>query len=529
MSILPNFRKLIWDATTAIVGDTIALWSPQGANAYRRNRELYWRAYTATNAKGPYQSHNPSNKSGLSEVMAARLKVQARVRDVCRNNPFVASLELKRATAVIGDEIGCKWQIKDDKNKPATALNKELERRFYSWADTAGADGSSLTECAHFIENHLLEDGEVISKDAMVGSGLTNPYRVQILETDYLDTSKDTYGIQYDKYGKPLAFHLYDKHPYGNEGAGSSSPTKAEDIVFLAETTRSSQRRGISQLTPALQKLYGVDDLENAELVAARSGCMYGVVIMSDLAAGEEPPDADDTATHDDAGRDREYVDSGGILRLQPGEKVESFKSERPNSNFEGFTRGRQRTGAGSAGMSYETSTGDFSQVNFSSAKMSKNVEWANLRRRQARIRRWLRHVVAVWLRAEIALGLPGLTAQAFNAAPWKYLAVTFQLAGNDGIEPLKEIQTLEAEIALGVNSRTRYCAERGRDQPEIAEELQAEKADLEARGLYQEDPVAPKVVTESSSTSTATSTSTTTPAGDEPPAPDKEADNADQ
>jgi capsid protein len=87
----------------------------------------------------------------------------------------------------------------------------------------------------------------------------------------------------------------------------------------------------------------------------------------------------------------------------------------------------------------------------------------------------------------------------------------------------------LEAEIALGVNSRTRYCAERGRDQPEIAEELQAEKADLEARGLYQEDPVAPKVVTESSSTSTATSTSTTTPAGDEPPAPDKEADNADQ
>lgn len=508
--MISQIRSWIWDTTTSIVADSIALVSPLAANKYRKNRESYKRAYVAASAKGPYQLHKPSNKSGDAEVSAGSSMVRAKVRDLSRNNPMVAGMKRKLATMVVGDEIGIKAQVVGADGKPDAAINAELEKRFYRWSETACSTGDSLTEALYLIENHLFEDGEIMVRDIAV-SGSQNPYRIQLLEVDYIDSSAGSYGVDYDSVGRPLAYHLYTSHPGGNEATYGTERVSADLVTLLAETDRSSQRRGISPVAAAVFSLFGVQDLEEAELVAARSGAAYGLVITSPMVDSlpyQTYGTTSESQPQDNNSRDLDYLEAGGILRLSSGEDAKAFSSDRPNSNFDSFIRGRHRSAVGAVGMSYETGTGDYSQVNYSSARMGRLIEWANVRRRQNRLKRLLNRIYRKWLRFEVTLGkIPGITPAAYNANTEAFEAVSWQLAGNDGIDPVKEINAFEAELALGVNSRTRFAAERGRDFAEVCKEIAEEKQILEALGIYQEDPLVPKVTTESMSKSISATT----------------------
>lgn len=489
-----SIRSWIWDTTTSIVADTIALVSPLKAAEYRASRDAYKRSYLAASTKGPHQLWRPSNRSGNAEVAAASQMVRAKCRDMSRNNPLVAGMKLKRTTMVIGDEIGVKAQILDAKGKPAKDVNQILEDRFYQWAESASVDGRSLTELFQLGENHLFDDGEYLLQETLRYQDGMNPFRLMALEADYLDSSKDTFGIRYDADGRPTHFNLFSGHP-GDGKTVESRPVPASGsdglmIHLIAETDRASQRRGISQLASAVMRLYGLDDLEDAELVASRAACAYGIVVKSLMPGSITAPwTGGDTSTtdspEDDNGKRRGYLEAGGILELDPGEDAIPFKNERPNSNFDSFIRGRQRTAAGAVGMSYESATGDYSQVNYSSARMGRIVEWGNIRRRQRRVMRILTRIWRVWLRFElIRAPIAGVKLDDPRA-----ISPVWQLAGNDGIDPNKEVAAAEAGIMLGVTSRSRYVAEHGGDFGEIARELAEEKAILKELGIYQEDP----------------------------------------
>jgi lambda family phage portal protein len=484
---------LIYRATTAMVASVLAVYDPARAASYRRDRDRY-RAYAAASTAGAYQLWAPQNYSGSVEVANGTSKARAKVRDLERNNPLVAGIVRKRTTMIVGDMIGLKPIVRDADGKPLSALNKIIEDRFYQWAETAMADGSSLTEGAQLVQNHLTTDGEIMARDIVDSA----QYKIQLLEADYLATSVGVTGVTYDKFGKPETYHLYKSHPGGETPDLAIVNVPADEIHFLAERTRASQHRGISPLVSAVQRLYGLDDLDDAELIAARSSAAYGLVITSpsiaDLPTSPYAPDGDTTNAPTDANaRKLEYLESGGVLRLQSGETASSFKSERPNSNFDSFHRGRIRTTAGAAGLSYESASGDYSQVNYSSARMGRVIEWGGIKRDQARMVRWLNRVYRKWLSMQIGAGLLPISAAEYMADPQRWSAVTWQLAGNDAIDPVKEIDTTIREVQLGVNSRTRYAAERGRDFAEIVAQLQEEKDALVAAGLYQEDPLVEK------------------------------------
>ena len=147
-----SLREMIWDVTTRIVADTIALVSPRAAVNYRNAREEYKRSYVAARTKGAYQKHKPTNRSGDAEVLADRERVTGNVRDMVRNNPLVAGMCYKLPTMVVGDEIGFKAQVIGRDGRPATKVNKDIERRFYRWAEHCGLAGESLTDIAYLLE-----------------------------------------------------------------------------------------------------------------------------------------------------------------------------------------------------------------------------------------------------------------------------------------------------------------------------------------------------------------------------------------
>lgn len=465
------------------------------------------RAYKAGQLGGAYQLWSGSNSSAEAEVRKGRARTTARVRDLDQNNPFVAGMADKRSVRILGDEIGITPQIMvgEKLNGP---LNKLLERRFYRWAEAAFLDGSSLTEGLTIGSNHDLFDGEYLVKRVITTQG-GNSFRLQGFECDHLDTSKGIQGITYDASGQvPVTYHIRTIHPSDPDMSSSAVvDVPASDIFHYRSIRRFSQRRGISPLAPAVMRLYGIDDLEDAELQACRSAASIGVIMKTPLAGslpdghyvGPDGSEATVTPIKDGNNKNRRYMEAGAYLELGEGEEAKVFESNRPNSNFDPFIRNRKRDTTGTAGLSYEEATGDYSQVNFSSARMAQNIAWALTKRQQAKQKRLLNWIYRQWLSIEVfVVGVPGISRPAFQADPIPYQETTWQLAGNQGIDPLKEAETLAQEIALGVQSRTNYCAERGRDRLEITKQLTSEKADLVDAGLYQEDPVVPKVVSES-------------------------------
>ncbi len=502
MGLWQSFRTAVFNTTTSIVANAIALVSPEAARVYRWNRTT-GRSYVAANLKGPYQLHTPSSNSGDREVLTYRRRVNARVKDQERNNPFVAGMIRKNATMVVGDEVGFKAAIEDANGKPNTKLNREIERRFYRWAEHAAIDGDSLTDVCHLVENLRLLDGEcIVKEDTDNGEPGTNPFRVQVLESDHIDTSRTLYGYgcEFDRKGNPTAWWLYPVYPDGMVPTQESVRVPASQVCHLFERTRASQRRGISPLASALYKIFAVDDLEDAELLASRAAACFGLIIESPIAdVPPMPPMAGEAGESeetpkDDNGKDRAFMDSGGIFEAMPGEKVSSFKNERPNPNFDPFRRGSHRVSSHSIGMSYETATGDYSQVNYSSARMGKSVEWGNIKRQQVKLKnKLLNWIFRLWLRYEIAVvGIPGISVSEYRRNPAKFEQVTWQLSGNDEIDQSKEIAAFESQLRNRVNSRTRWCAERGKDFPEIAKEIQAENAQLEELGIFHDPATVP-------------------------------------
>lgn len=495
MSILTGVRTAIFDATTGFVADFIAMIDPVKANEYRYNRNVYKRAYVASNLTGPYQLHRPGISSGTREVVLARARVNSRVKDQERNNGFVSGVTKKNSTAIVGDEIGFKPCIPGADGKPNVKLNAILEERFYQWEEHACVDGESLTDAAHITENHGMLDGEIIVKDDFSTDEPGNPYRIQLLEAEHIDGAKtlDGTGIEYDLKGRALNYWIFPKFPDGFEGLADSVRVGASGILHIYERTRASQRRGISPLAPSLQKIYMIDDLEDAELIASRAAASFGLIIESPLqdAAPLPPKKGESTGetVKDENGKDRAFMPMGGVFEALPGEKVSSFKNERPNPNFEPFRRGCQRVAAHSIGVSYEKATGDYSQVNYSSAKMGDSVDWANVKRRQTRLKKkMLNPIIKKWLRYEIAtVGVPGISASAYLRNPKQFEKWTLQLGGREGSDPKKDVETFKEELILGVNSRTRYAAEKGRDATEIAREIAQEETNLKALGVFRD------------------------------------------
>ena len=477
------------------------------AEELRQAMVVLERAYAAGKIGGAYQLWRGTYDSGEAEVKRARSRVTARARDLDQNNPFVASIADKRSVKILGDEIGITPQVMIGSNLNV-AVNKTLEERFYRWAETAFLDGSSLTEGFQLASNHDLFDGECLIKRVIMPDVSGNPLRFQGLETDQLDNNVGTQGITYDASGMiPITYHLRTIHPNDPDMQGGATvAVPASDIFHLRSVRRFSQRRGISPLAPAIMRLYGIDDLEDAELQACRSAASVAVITQSPTAGsfptghyvGPDGTDGTVSPIKDGNNKARRYLESGAWLDLGEGEDAKVFNSNRPNGNFDPFIRNRKRDTAGPAGLSYEDATGDFSQSNFSASRMAQMTPWMLNQRQQKRYKKILNWIYRQWLALEVLfIGVAGISRAAFASDPIPFQAVTWQLAGNQGIDLLKEVETLEKEVALGVNSRTNYCAERGRDRGEITKQLITEKADLVAANLYQEDPVAQKTTSE--------------------------------
>lgn len=396
-------------------------------------------------------------------------------RDLVRNNPYAESA----LSTIVDHTVG--WGVVP---KAPTA---RAQAAWTAWAETTACDADGRHDFAgleKLFMRTIVESGEVLVRRRWrrPEDGLPIPLQLQILEPDYLDTTKDhlmtdaggriIQGVEFDVLGKRVAYWLFPEHPgSGLQVGGSLFSTSvrvpAENITHGFKTVRPGQVRGASWFAPVLLRFKDFDEFEDATLMKQKiAACL--AVITSDVdgsapALGSIDPTSPAPQT--------DLLEPGMILNVPPGRSVTVVDppTVREYADYAATTLRAIATGLG---IPYEDLTGDYTNLPFSAARMSRLRHWA-------RVETWRWNLLIpqfclpAWEWAMQGAAIAGLVPGDVGPAQWTAPPAPM-------IDPTAEGLAYQRNIRSGLMSLSEALRERGYDPETVLEEMAADNRTLD-------------------------------------------------
>jgi lambda family phage portal protein len=418
-------------------------------------------------------SSDPNAAMGAS---LSRLRDHA--RDLVRNNPHAS-----RATSTIANQV-VGWGILAKPSMP----NPLAEAAWKAWALTPACDADGrhdLYGLQKLAMRSIVESGEVLIRRRfrLPDDGLPLPLQLQLLEPDYIDTSRTgivlpnggriIHGVEFDAIGKRVAYWLFREHPGASLSmwtsgsiAGNSVRVDAANILHIYHQDRVGQVRGASWFAPILLKLKDYDEYDDAQLMKQKiAACL--AVLTSDVDGTAAPLGTADETTDPQI----DSLEPGMILNVPPGRSITVVDPPRVNE-FNAYAEITLRTIAAGIGVTYEDLTGDYTDLPFSAARMSRMSH-------QARVDDWRWRTLIpqfcdpVWRWAMEAAVIMSLVRDPAPGATWTPPPMPY-------IDPDKEGLAFVRNVRSGSQTLSESLRERGYDPDEVLEEYAADNAKLD-------------------------------------------------
>ncbi len=433
--------------------------------------------------------------------------IRARSRDLAYNNDYARKFLQMCGTHIIGP-TGFTLQskpLKDDGTIDRLDA-ASIENGWYAWGKRGICDVSkrlSWCDLEHQLTRAIARDGDAILR-MIPGASNGYGFGVQLLDIDRLDINKNEQlagerfikmGVECEKWGEPIAYHLRKRHPgdsfYANFSYYDFERVTASEIVHLYLPERPEQTRGLPWMVSAMLRLQHLGKYDEAAVVAARVGAAK--------MGWWESPDGNGDALADDKESDGTLISEAepGTIGVGPaGYKWNSFMPEYPHAQYQMFTRACLRGVASGLGVAYNTLGNDLEGVNYSSIRqgvLEERDNWMVLQR-------WLSEslhdrIFPQWLRFSLLSGalktksgkpLPLSRFDKFNSATWQGRRWSW-------VDPEKDIEAGRKAISAGLKSRTMIAAEQGIDLEDVFEDLGRENELATKHGIKIEiDPLPP-------------------------------------
>jgi len=402
-------------------------------------------------------------------------------RDLRRNNGWAK----RGIQTVVNNTVG--WGILAKPTDRAQGRNKAALAIWNEWANSKACDYDGRLNfygIQRLAMECIAESGEVliVSQPAAAIDGLPIPLRLHVLEPDYLDLSRNgivgptggpTYnGVEFDKFGRRTAYWLFTSHPGGLRLQTTqfySVRVPAERVLHIYRVDRPGQIRGVPWLASAITRLKDFDDFEDAELMQQKVAACFGAFV-TDMDGAATALTAGGT---DGDGDPIDQLEPGHIAYLPPGKTVE-FATP-PRAQDGAFSTRVLRRIAVSLGIPYEALSGDYSQVNYSSARMARIELKAN-------VSEWREHMLLPQLCDGVWKWAMELVAsfQGWQAAPtveWSCPPMTI-------LEPDKEALAYQRMIRAGLMTWAQAIRELGYDPREQLAEIEEYNKLLDEAGI---------------------------------------------
>ncbi len=240
--------------------------------------------------------------------------------------------------------------------------NEALERIYKKWVkgkcDLAGRH--NFYSLQSLVLRTVITSGECFVRKVIV-KDQEFPLRLQVLEPEFLDSSKGSKGFIYDSQGKVKAYWFYENHPQDDEFTGSSKMVKDTEVLHIFSENRPGETRGTPWLTSVMLRLNDYADYEHAQLTRIKmASCFVGIV--SDLDSSDEFLDEVE---------DLQNIEPG-TFKFAPANKSITFNSP-PSPDAGNYPKDVLMGISTGLNLPYFLLLGDFSQVNYSSSRMGMN------------------------------------------------------------------------------------------------------------------------------------------------------------
>lgn len=369
-----------------ILDKAIGWFAPQTGAKRARARvamSLMARSYDGASTGRRTDGWNTSGTSANAEIGPALARLRSRSRDLVRNNPYAARVADIWAANVVGTGIMPLSRTGDE------GLDKRVNALFRRWSERCDAEGQlDFAGLQTLIMRTVVEGGEALPRhrNRRPEDGLPVPYQVQVLEGDFLDSSRDStltgrrtiQGVEFDALDRRTGYWLFRTHPgdpYSMTAEGlTSALVPQSEVMHVYRKLRPGQVRGVPWFAPVLLKARDLDDFHEAAIVRARMEACIGMVVTQSE-EGTERPIGVTSETSD--GRRVEGMEPGMVPYLRPGESVE-FLNPTASPSFDPFTLHTLMAMAVGTGVTYDQMTGDLRQANYSSLRAGK-VEFRRL------------------------------------------------------------------------------------------------------------------------------------------------------
>ena len=459
--------------------DTIIGWvSPEAGarrQAWRQSLEEA-RTYDAGNYGRLNAGWIANNQSAEQTDRYNRETVRARARDLERNSDM--------ANSIIGaykrNVIGLGWTLQA--HTGSEKLNDQIEAAWRKWCSRKNCD---VTETQSFMQMGRMAierkkvDGGILFKKCYMRGGVV-PLRLQALEVDELDASAMTPhnkgnrvvgGIEYNSYNRPVGYWI---RQYGIDGFSQMESTyvPAKNMIFFYSKRRPSQIREMSDLAPTISRIRDANEFMTAVSVKERIAACLSVFIKKTIPT----VGIGRGSGLQDAGRfsyDGKTISPGMIKELNAGDEIQVVNPTGQATDAAQYVKLQQRLIGAGQGLSYEATSRDMSQSNYSSARQGIiEDEQTYIEDKELFIECFLDEVYESFIISGVLCGLFNIPDFWDPEKKDKYLAHEWVAAPKRWIDPMKETQAMKVALQTGQKTFQQACAENGQDWKKVIDAM---------------------------------------------------------
>jgi lambda family phage portal protein len=423
--------------------------------------------------------------------------LRARCRDALRNNAHANAASDSFVANLIGTGIKPSSLISDNPDLRQTIMDLWLE-----WTDQCDADGlADFYGMQTIIARAVFEAGEcfIRFRPRRIEDGYLVPLQLQLLESEMcpyghnLKAPNGNFimnGIELDFLGKRAAYWFYPTHPGDapvETGVINLQPVRvpASEVLHIFRCTRPGQMRGVPLITPALVRLFFLDQYDDAELERKRVAAMFAGFVTTPTPEDVIPIDGiDASAPQENIGLSG--LEPGTMQTLLPGEDIKFAEPADVGGSYEAYQYRQQLAIFGALGIPYSICTSDLRRANYSSLRGSIVEYRRKLEQFQHNIfvfqmcqpiwRRWMDTAV-------LAEALP-IDATMYLADKTQFQKARWIPQRNDWVDPLKDRQAEKLAVDSGFKSRSDVIEAEGSDPEENDKRIAADHQREEALGL---------------------------------------------
>lgn len=424
----------------------------------------------------------------------SRDHIRSRARDLERNSDNVGAIIDAMERGVVGTGIKLQAKSINRDGSDNKERNDQIEELWRIWSKPENCDVAgrmSLTEIQGMATRRRMVDGGLLLIKCMVPDAKI-PLQLQLKEVDELDTGVSYYssgsnnykvvqGIELNDSGRIMAYHFKEYDLYG--WTGQSVRVPAEHVIYLCSRTRPSEVREFSPLAKIIIRLRDLTQYIQAVSIKERVLACLSVFIEK---AGYGVYGRGSSQKDPGTGYRQKKLTPGMIEELSAGDKVQVVNPSGQASNAREFVTMMLRSIGSSLGLSYEATSRDMSQVNYSSARQGLIDDTKTYNRWQNYlIEHLLVPVYEQFLDTCVLAGLLQIPDYFTNRE--RYIRCHFIPNGMPWIDPLKEASGNKVALETGQTNLASICAARGENWRDILDQRGKEMQYMRELGILPE------------------------------------------